>query len=237
MKQNGLFDFDDQVNYKTQTDPSPEPGKMGVQDDFPEIPKLHELCVDAYFSVIYAWMSELPIKKEIGRYIDKIIQNGADRTSAARTAFDRGDQDVITVLGAAYKVQREIHRLLGLLRFTLNSGGIYTARCAPDHYILPAMAEHFTLRFGETPWAIIDEKRNICLIKNKNEEVQLMNIPACFAANNEQSGATGGCTGSDAWEDLWRLYHKSVNNEARKNLTLQRQFMPVRYQKYLTELN
>ena len=40
----------------------------------------------------------------------------------------------------------------------------------------------------------------------------------------------------DSWEDLWRLYHRSVNNEARKNLRLQRQFMPERYQKYLTEL-
>jgi hypothetical protein len=39
----------------------------------------------------------------------------------------------------------------------------------------------------------------------------------------------------DSWEDLWRLYHRSVSNESRKNLKLQRQFMPARYQKYLCE--
>ena len=36
-------------------------------------------------------------------------------------------------------------------------------------------------------------------------------------------------------EDLWRLYHRSINNESRNNPGLQRQFMPSRYRKYLNE--
>jgi probable DNA metabolism protein len=72
---------------------------------------------------------------------------------------DRGDDDVRAVLSAAAKLTREIDRLRGLLRFRPDRAGIYTARCAPDHFVLPALAGHFELRFGETPWAIIDEKR------------------------------------------------------------------------------
>jgi probable DNA metabolism protein len=47
---------------------------------------------------------------------------------------------------------------------------------------------------------------------------------------------TGEVPASSQWEDLWRTYHHSVNNEDRKNPNLQRQFMPVRYWKYLTEM-
>ncbi|MDR0450679.1 MAG: DUF4130 domain-containing protein, partial [Treponema sp.] len=85
------------------------------------------------------------------------------RHGAEQAAFDRGDPDVRTVLEAAYKARREIDRLMGLLRFSPRSwhgspggGPVYVARCSPDHYILPGLAEHFTRRFGDCPWAIID---------------------------------------------------------------------------------
>ena len=204
-----------------------------------EIPDgLFELSADAYYSALYAQMSELPIEREISRFIGKVIKAGIvpegdgsayARVSAARAASDRGDPDTLTVLNAAYKVQHEIHRLTGLLRFTPNDGGIYIARCSPDHYILPGLAEHFTLRFGETPWAIIDEKRSLCLCGEKYMPPKIVPLDVFL------SPAPAGESSKDVWEDLWRLYHRSVNNEAKKNLRLQRQFMPLRYQKYLPE--
>ncbi|MDR2103675.1 MAG: DUF4130 domain-containing protein, partial [Treponema sp.] len=44
-------------------------------------------------------------------------------------------------------------------------------------------------------------------------------------------------TGPDPWEDLWRNYHHAINNGDRKNPGLQRRFMPLRYWKYLPEMN
>jgi probable DNA metabolism protein len=138
-------------------------------------------------------------------------------------------QDEIDALKAANKIQVEIHRLMGFLRFSPEPDGTYIARCSPDHFILPALAEHFSLRFGETPWIIIDEKRNICLCKESGNPAILIDLPASFETVENKD--------NDDWEDLWRLYHKSVNNEARNNARLQRQFMPGRYQKYLCELD
>ena len=202
-----------------------------------EIPDgLFELSVDAYYSAMYARMSELPIEGEISRFIEKVIKAGfvpesraCARTLADRAASDRGDIETLTVLNAAYKVQHEIHRLTGLLRFTPNDEGVYIARCSPDHYILPGLADHFTLRFGETPWAIIDEKRGLCLCREKAGPPKLVPLNVFFSLTSAEECA------KDSWEDLWRLYHRSVNNEAKKNLHLQRQFMPLRYQKYLPE--
>jgi probable DNA metabolism protein len=202
----------------------------------PDISGIFELSVDAYYAALYAQMSCKPIKKEIAGFI-KRVSLARNRDEANRAATDRGDSDVSAVLKEAGKVTHEIHRLIGMLRFSPESDGVYTARCAPDNFILPALAEHFTLRFGETPWAIIDEKRGLCLRKANGNEAVLVPF---FSGPSGAAGHFSKCSEkakTDSWEELWRLYHKSINNESRKNTRLQRQLMPERYQKYLTELN
>jgi len=194
---------------------------------------LFELSVDAYYAVIHATMSGLPIKREICNFIEKVSKAG-DRAEADLAASDRGDSDVLAVLKAAYKVQVEIHRLTGLLRFSPDAAGVYIARCSPDYFILPALAEHFTLRFGETPWAIIDEKRKLRLEGGLQGESGVARLVA--QPSSGQPAAATGKEAGDSWEDLWRLYHRSVNNESRKNPRLQRQLMPERYHKYLPEM-
>jgi probable DNA metabolism protein len=205
----------------------------GEFDAPPGLAELFELSVDAYYAVIHATMSGLPIKGEICRFIEKVVKAG-DRDEAARVASDRGDGDVLVVLKAAYKVTVEIHRLTGLLRFSPDPDGVYIARCSPDYFILPALAEHFTLRFGKTPWAIIDEKRRLRLQGGFQSEdgasARLIPLPS----SDPPAAAAGKET--DSWEELWRLYHRSVNNETRKNLHLQRQLMPERYHNYLPEM-
>jgi len=204
---------------------------LAALEPTPELERLFELSIDAFFAALYAQMSCLPIKEEISRFIEK-TGKAEDRAAAARLAFDRGDADVFVVLKAASKVQTEIHRITGFLRFSPDSKGVYTAYCAPDYFILPALAEHFTQRFGEIPWAIIDEKRGLCLCREADGETQLIPV----SQGSYQAGR-------DVMEDLWRLYHRSVCIESRKKSNgnngnrLQRQFMPERYHKYLIELS
>ncbi|MCL2008495.1 MAG: TIGR03915 family putative DNA repair protein [Treponema sp.] len=205
-------------------------------NDSEEVPEdldlsgLFELSIDAFYSALYAQMSELPIGAELGRFVEKVLKAGGkdDRASADRAATDRGDPDVLAVLGAARKVSREIHRLIGLLRFTPDENGVYIARCAPDHFILPSFSEHFAMRFGETPWEIIDEKRGLCLRCNGKDRALL--IPA------GDSGAPIKKDNKDPWEELWQLYHRSVLIKDRKNPRLQQQLIPERYRKYLPEM-
>jgi probable DNA metabolism protein len=208
--------------------------------------ELFEVSVNAFDAFVHAWMSELPLETEIIRFGFKVIRaarravsagaagawktlDGA-RRAAEKAAVDRGDGDVFSVLEAAYKVSHEIDRLRGLLRFRADGGGVYTARCAPDHYVLPALAGYFTLRFGETPWTIIDEKRRLALVRQAGEAPQILALSPSSLISRLSFPAC------DTWEDLWRTYFNSVNNQERKNPSLQRQFMPVRYWKYLPEL-
>jgi probable DNA metabolism protein len=200
---------------------------------------LCELSANAYEHFIHGWMSELPIEAALIRFAWKVLAAGGSapgglksadaREAAEAAAADRGDPDTQTVLTAAYKVWKELDRLRGLLRFSPNSSGIHIARCAPDHYVLPGLAGHFTLRFGETPWAIIDERRSLALVRATDEDARIIpreDLPHSIAAAGKD----------DPWEDLWRNYHRVAANESRANPQLQRQFMPKRYWKYLPEL-
>jgi probable DNA metabolism protein len=120
---------------------------------------------------------------------------------------------------------------MGLLRFCPDEKGVYTAQCEPDHFVLPALGPHFMDRFGETPWAIIDNKRRFSLCCKMGRTGGTFE----FSANAESPFSFKKGQGGE-WENLWRHYHKTINNESRNNPDLQKRFMPTRYWKYLTEL-
>jgi len=188
-----------------------------------------ELSVNAFDAFIHAWMSEPPVEAEMLRFGRRVTASAAsgsekERVAAEMAASDRSNADTLAVLNAAARVQFEIHRMMGLLRFFPDANGVYIAKCAPDNLILPALGEYFTERFGETAWAVIDEKRDLILRRLHGEQTKVLT----------HDGNPAVC-GGDEWEDLWQHYHKTINNESRKNPALQRQFMPERYWKYLPE--
>ncbi|MDR2953292.1 MAG: TIGR03915 family putative DNA repair protein [Treponema sp.] len=198
---------------------------MGVkQDALPETAKrFYELSVNAFDAFVHAWMSELPLEAQMLKFGRKVVSS-ADRKEAERAATDRGDADALAVLTASARVRHEIHRMFGLLRFFPGPKDAYTAFCSPDYFVLPALGGHFTARFGKTPWNIIDAKRGLCLSRLPGEQAVMRDYDGVFSGND------------DEWVALWRRYHGTINNECRKNLGLQRQFMPKRYWKFLPEM-
>ena len=216
--------------------------------DFSILPQnarhLYELSINAFSAIVHAWMSELPLAAKIISFGSRIlaaadmVENNtqsasrgglelAQRQAADHVTTDRGNPDVQAVQEAAYKTWHETHRLMGLLRFSPDEDGVFIAHCEPDHFILPALGPHFRDRFCDTPWAIIDSQRRHCL----RCESGLFNF-FCIDENPVSLGALQ----NGKWENLWRHYHKTINNDSRNNPGLQRQFMPKRYWKYLTEM-
>jgi len=231
----------------------------------PEILGFFELSRDAFGAIVYAWMSELPVTGQIIKFGKKILasqntvpnavktaQRGklepqpsppagegspletARRKAAQIAATDRGDPDAQTVREAAYKVWHEIHRLMGLLRFCPDEKSVYIAQCEPDHFVLPALGPHFMERFGETPWTIIDNKRRLSL-GCETGQTGASGGTLVLSTNAENTFSFGKGQGGE-WENLWKHYHKTINNESRNNPDLQKRFMPTRYWKYLSEL-
>lgn len=212
---------------------------------------LFELSYTAHEAFVYGWMSEFPIETEIIRYAFNVLSAAravfpsADprrwagseqaREGAERAARNRLDPDARTALETSFKVGREIDRLKGLLRFSPGDGGVYTARCSPDHFVLPALADHFRRRFAGSPWALIDEKRRLILLRPGGGETCLLPLDEGPARLHLSEPLPGRAGEHDPWEGLWKHYFKTINNPARENPELQCRFMPRRYWKYLPE--
>ncbi len=141
--------------------------------------------------------------------------------------------DVQPLHKIARKVTTEVHRFLGLLRFTDN-GSFLHARLAPDHNILCMLADHFAERLRNERWIIEDEKRNLAVIydgmtrnrgsKQRHWYIICLDAPLVYPAQ--------GC---DPYQELWKLYFNRISIESRSNPKLQTQFVPLRYRGNLVE--
>lgn len=229
---------------------------------------LFQVSADAYDALVYAWMHAVPLEAPALRYALAVLSSaeravpaadrsggsgaalpadgapwysrGEARREASRAARNRGEEDCRIVLAAAYRVARELDRLRGFLRFKPDSQGRYRARCGPDHFILPALEPHFTRRFGDTPWAVVDERRGLALVMDGEPRIISAGDEFSPRGGGESRDSGPGCRDAprfDAWERLWRSYHRTINIESRKNLALQRQFVPRRYRQYTTEFS
>ncbi|MFP4015741.1 MAG: TIGR03915 family putative DNA repair protein [Halanaerobiales bacterium] len=124
------------------------------------------------------------------------------------------------------RVSKEKHLLLGLLRFKEIKNGVYYAPFEPDYNITSLIAPHFSKRLSDQDWIIHDRKRKIAAIYNKEEWVitEMDNPEKIIISEDEEF-----------YQQLWKGFYKNIAIEERKNSTLQRQFMPKRYWKYLIE--
>ncbi|MFT3740269.1 MAG: TIGR03915 family putative DNA repair protein [Breznakibacter sp.] len=150
---------------------------------------------------------------------------------------DLGNSDVLTVHKLYRKVAREAHRVLMFLRFEQAADGTYFAPYAPKYDVVPLVAGHFKARFADQSWIIYDTRRDygICFnAKDGHIDRFSFEAPAFNAADGKLNPGIEH-PDEDNWQALWRAYFKGTAIAERKNPTLQMNFMPKRFWKYLTE--
>jgi probable DNA metabolism protein len=126
----------------------------------------------------------------------------------------------------AEKVERERRRMLGLVRFRLAPGGIYYAPIEPDNNILPLLSPHFAERMATESWIIHDIGRKIASRCSEGEwDIVNFKLTASIEYGEEEL----------AYQKLWNGYFTSIAIGDRKNVKLQKQFLPRRYWKHLVE--
>lgn len=124
------------------------------------------------------------------------------------------------------RVSLEAHRFTGFVRFSLINNKFLYSPIEPDNNILELISPHFQRRFSNEYWIIHDIKRNIASVYNKvSWEITEMNDDIYNSLKNY----------NDEFEDLWKNYFISTAIKERTNPKLQKQYMPKRYWKNLTE--
>lgn len=150
-------------------------------------------------------------------------------------AFKYGDKvNRLHGVDSVYKIQKlsrrvygEMHRFLGILRFS-DLGNYLYAKFEPDNDILILMGDHFADRLKEERFIIHDIKRKKAIISNYGEWIvtNLDNSNEIFLNDEEK-----------LIQDLWIKYFETIAIESRKNEKLQKSFVPLKYRDNILEFN
>ncbi len=148
-----------------------------------------------------------------------------------------GDPDVLALSKTYRKVQREAEKVRQFVRFQKLADGTFFAPFEPLYNVLPLVSDFFEDRFADQRWIIYDlkrkyglsynlEKTEIIHFKQLNTDLENGSLPTELL-NTEETD----------FQELWRSYFKATAIKERINPKLQRQHMPQRFWKYLTEIS
>ncbi len=180
--------------------------------------------------LLLVWMSELPeVDLLIFRYVCKAFK--AEKS----IELNFGDTDVIRCTEIFKKVTFSSRKIIQFVRFQKTSDGIYFAPISPDFNVISLVADHFKERYADQQWIIYDTKRKFGLYYNLHtiEEITFSEEPVNTSGKlkPEQMDAD-----EQLYQQMWKNYFKTMAIKERINPKLQRQHMPVRFWKYLTEM-
>lgn len=132
---------------------------------------------------------------------------------------------VLEALDIKSRVTGELHKMKGFLRFMENDRGILYAPYSPDNDITDLIAPHFAERFKNQQFVIHDVKRKIAAMYD-GVNLVMFNADGADVYLSEYE---------KTFENLWKLYYKSVNIAERPHEKQMKGYMPVRYWKFLPE--
>ena len=179
---------------------------------------------------MHVFLSRAPEAEDLMLFILKQLFD-----SKKNIAGDLSVEEVLKFTQLERKVLREVHRLYMFLRFEQTADGIWFAPISPKYDVLPMTLNHFKSRFSDQAWLIYDTVRKYgyyydtkvveeITIDNPVFEKETGSLPPEAQSKDEQH-----------WQEMWRSYFKHIAIRERANPRLQRQFMPKRFWKHLTE--
>ncbi|WFA08196.1 TIGR03915 family putative DNA repair protein [Tissierella sp. Yu-01] len=217
-------------------------------DDIVPIDKLEEnFLIQRYFittdieksSKVYKSIEEKisleSLRRVFNAYLSELPKSGINILDYLRLGYKIGKDidnnlanDVVRVIDKInFKVSREKHLFLGILRFKMLENDILYATLEPEFNIVGLVAPHFANRMSNENWVIHDVKRNVAAFYNKKEWIIRDFVVEDNLLIHEDE---------EEYEEMWKAYYKHMAIESRKNLRLKKNYMPMRYWKHLVEI-
>ncbi|HOV33188.1 MAG TPA: TIGR03915 family putative DNA repair protein [Candidatus Hydrogenedens sp.] len=203
--------------FATDTELSLFPQKLSKEKVVEELQKATEPIQKILY---YFSLAEHQDKYELASYLlDEVSQNSG-------ISIDKINDPVIyQILKVACSVQRQIHRLEGLIRFREIKGGYLYAAFAPDFDVIMPIATHFASRFPQERFILHDTThKKIIYVENGHLYTVVF--------QNELPPDTD-C--EIFFQQLWKQYHQNIAIEQRRNEKLQRQNVPLKFQRWIYE--
>lgn len=139
-------------------------------------------------------------------------------------------ESVIKVVALSTKVWHEYHHFYGFLRFRELENGILYAEIHPKNRILPFLGDHFSNRFSGENFMIYDEVHENCLIHGAGRGWFLTDgslLPQHDVSSLSQK--------EEEIRDLFCYFCQKIAIEERRNESLQKQMLPLRFRPDMVE--
>lgn len=179
-----------------------------------------KISQEAYDFVRYAFLTYLK-KKEF--YILLFLRKGFRIGPSVMGML--ADNIVHKLSKAVGHLFNEAHLLKGFIRFA-EINRVLVGVVAPKNCVLPLLVEHFSQRYPEERFVIYDETHRMALVYEPGQAliVPLETLELPQADQRELD-----------YQELWRLFHRTVEIKERRNPACQMSLMPKRYWAYMTE--
>lgn len=191
-----------------------------------------KISASACEMILTVWLSELPkVDLLLFNYICKAFK------SEKTIELNFGDADVLKCSEIFKKVNQSCLRTIQFVRFQKTSDGIFFAPISPDYNVIALVANHFKARYADQQWIIYDTKRKFGLFYDLKKVTEIT-----FPEDTSPVNETGRLKPEQLdqqekmYQQMWKDYFKTMAIKERINLKLQKQHMPKRYWKYLTEM-
>lgn len=177
----------------------------------------------------YAMASREPDKAEA---VYKTIVAGLSMREGFRVLDKVTDPYVARCFELKRTVGSEIHRELEFLRFKELENGVLLAKIHPKNDVLMYLGPHFSDRMPLENFLIYDMNRAKALFHEKNKDWYMME-----ALNLDDEMAERISTEEEYYQDLFRLFTRTIAIESRENRALQRQFLPLYFRDVMPEFS
>lgn len=142
-----------------------------------------------------------------------------------------GEDIVCRLFELRRNVSNEAHMFREILRFHDSEEGILIAKLHPKNQVLSLIAEHFSDRFPEEHFVILDEVHEMGLFHERGKQWYLSPL------EQEILEKIWHHRGSTEYERLWKTFFKTIAIEERRNYKCQRNMCALRYRDYMVEFH
>lgn len=184
-----------------------------------------KISEEAYERLMKGLLSDDPEKGEVAyRFLRAAFQKGES------ICKDYSNPWVMKQFEQVRAYDNEVHHLKGFLRFDGQKDGSLFAVFAPKNNVTGELMEHFSDRLNTENFIILDEKRRIAGIHRKGDAWFLYRL-----TKEEEKKLLLDTEQDKLFGPLWETFVRSISIEARENLKLQRNNLPLRFRPYMTE--
>lgn len=184
------------------------------------------LGTDTYMSLCRALATE---DAEKGQAVYRTVVDGITHGSGRHVLENSVNPHVNMVFQLSRRAGNEIHHLMEFVRFQESEQGILYSKIGPKCNIISFLMPHFADRLPLENFIIYDEKRELYGVHPAGKEWYLVSgmepVPKGLQLSERET----------LYQELFTMFCQTIAIKERKNLKLQQQMLPLRFQEYMVE--